>query len=333
MKIAVAASLVMALAGAAAADGSKLLVLQSEGRADAKVRARIDATVLKLARAGTDTVTPSEITYSDAAALVGCKPEDAACKDEVINSLAVDEIVMTTVTPKPGGLEVAVRRIGRNGAMREATVTVPADKPDKLDAVAMLFVVKAVGPTPPVTTTTPPVTTTPPTTAPIGPQPPITTTTTTPPSISTEPPTTEPIVDPAKQTDPSTPAKPLDQPVGSDDRRDRRRNHLRIAGMAGGGGMFLLGVIFWGNASGIENDVNNTVVRSKSDLEALQELESRGDRYARWGNVFVLGGLALGGVSTYFFIKARRDKQTPTTAVVPLLFDHGGGIGLSFGGR
>jgi hypothetical protein len=331
--VAAALGLVLAMAGVAAGDGSKLLVLQSEGRADGKARAKIDATILKLARAGTDTVTPSEITYSDAAALVGCKPDDAPCKDEVIGSLGVDEIVITTVTPKPGGLEVSVRRIGRNGATRDATMTVAADKTDRLDAIATLFVAKPVGPTPPpitTTTTVPPATTTvPPATVPFGPMPPPATTV---PAITTEPPPNDPIGDPAKQTT-TPPAKPLDQPAGNiDESRERRRNRLRIAGMAGGGGLFLLGLVLWGNASGIENDVNNAVVRSQADLDDLKALESRGDRYARWGNVFVLGGLALGGVSTYFFVKARRAKHTPTTAIVPVLFDHGGGIGLSFGG-
>src|SRR5687768_15636461 len=177
MKRVVAATLVLAMTGVAVGDGKKLLVLQSEGRADAKTRASVDAAIVKLAKSGGDQVTAGEINYSDAAALVGCNPTETACRDEVIASLAVDEIVITTVTPKPGGFEVAVRRASK-GTAKDASATVTANKIELTGAVGALFGVKPVGPTPPVTD--------PPKTDPtIGPTPP-----------KTDPPKTDPVVGP-----------------------------------------------------------------------------------------------------------------------------------------
>lgn len=292
----------LALTQTAYAEGRKILVLQSEGRVDAKTRARIDVAVVNLAKSGTDQVTPGEITYSDAAALVGCKPEEASCKDEVIQTLAVDEIVIVVVTPKPGGLEVSVRRVAKGAASREAVTIVSTDKPDKLDAVGTLFGRPGTAPT-----TTEPVTT-PPT---VGPEP------------TTEP-TTKPVV-----TEPAP-------TVGSAELRDdraRKRRRLHLAGMGGGGGMFLIGILLWSKANGLQSEIDSAMPRNERELDQLRDLESRGASYAGWGNFFVLGGLALGGVSTYFFLKARRaNKRAASTAWLgPALFDRGAGVMLTIG--
>jgi hypothetical protein len=133
--------LVLALAASsAAADAHKLLVLQSEGRADASTRSKIDAAIVKLAVADVPQAAAGELNFSDAATAVGCKPETAACKDEVLGMLAVDEIVITTIAPRPGGLEITVRRISKGGGSREATMLLATGAPpDKLDGIAPLF--------------------------------------------------------------------------------------------------------------------------------------------------------------------------------------------------
>ena len=329
MKRIVAATLVLAMTGVAAGDGKKLLVLQSEGRADAKTRAAVDAAIVKLAKSGGNTVTTGELNYSDAAALVGCTPTETACRDEVIASLAVDEIVITTVTPKPGGFDVAVRRASK-GTAKDATATVTADKVELAAAIGPLFGAKPVGPPPPVTDPTK--------TNPIGPtKPDPTTPVTDPPKIDpvdptkTDPTVTPLVTDPAK-TESAVTAKPLDQPAG-DDRREKRRHRLRMGGMIGGGSMLLLGFILWGAANGTDGDIANFQVRSRADLERLQDLERKGAAYAGWGNLMVLGGLGLGGVSTYYYFKARKkNRNTPTTAVSPMLFDRGAGVSLTIGG-
>jgi hypothetical protein len=335
-RLAAATLALVAMTNLAVADGKKLLVLQSEGRADAKTRTAVDAAIVKLARGGGDQVTPGEISYTDAAAMVGCKPEVTACRDEVISSLGVDEIVITTVTPKNGSFEIAVRRAAK-GTAKDATVTVAAA--DKVEGLGPLFGVKPVGPNPPDVKTDPK-----PDPNTIGPNPPDPTKTdplhtdppktdplnTDPPKIDPEPPKTDP-----PKIDPTTAVvKPLEQPAGSDPKREKRRHRMRVAGMAGGGGMLLLGFILWGAAQGVEGDVSSFQVRSRTDLLALQDLERKGQAYAGWGNLFFLGGLGLGGVSTYYYFKARKQKRraTPTTAIAPILFDRGGGISLTIGG-
>jgi hypothetical protein len=303
---------------AAAQPTRKLMVLQSEGTADARTRAKVDAAIAKLAATGGDQVAPGEITYGDAAALVGCNPDEASCRDEVIASLGVDELVVTTVNARPPNVEVSVKRIGKAGAVREASATVAAGAVDKLDPIAPLFTGRTIGPTPPVADPSPPVVTDPPPGDPTPDPDPSTTTTTTP------PPTPEP-----------TTARPLDQPADNID-YERRRNRLRIGGMAAGGGMVLVSFIFWGAAAGVENDVANFQVRNAGDLQRLRDLEHKGDSYADFGNLFFIGGLALGGVSAYYYLKARRKGGSSTTSArfvpVPMIVDGGGGIALTFGG-
>jgi len=253
--------------------------------------------------------------------MVGCKPDEASCKDEVIGTLGVDEIVIVTVTPKPGGLEVAVRRASKGAAPREATTMVATDQVDKLDAIAPLFTGKpATLPTPPLGPT-PPIGPTPPaiTNPPTGTEPPVTGTPTT-----TTPPETLP---PIKEEPPkSVVVEPHD-----DQQQPRRR--LQIAGMAGGGAMLLIGVVYWAKTNSIQGDIDKAPNRTKADLQNLKSLESEGDHDAAARTVFVVGGLALGGVSTYFYIKGRRAKHGASTArLLPTLLDHGAGVALTIGG-
>ena len=337
MKRLISLLLVVALTQTTFADPHKVLVLQSEGRGDAKTRARVDAAVVKLAKTGTDQVSPGEITYSDAAAMVGCKPDEASCKDEVIGTLAVDEIVIVNVTPKPGGLEVSVRRVPKGGAPREASTFVTADKPDKLDALAPLFGGKPATPpavTPPPPTTTPPPVSPPPVSPPPVNEPPRAITTS--PQLGPElPPTTTPPTTPPPTTELTTaqpaPTQPTAPPMLSDD-RSRSRHRKQVIGMASGGGMFLLGIVLWGKASGVQSEIDAASPRNKNELLQLQDLERKGDSYARWGNVFGIGGLVLGGVSTYFFLRARHRRASTTAWLGPAVFDHGAGVLLTIGG-
>jgi len=103
------------------ADPRHIMVLKTDGTADAPTRAKVDAAVLKLARTLDGQVSPGDISFDDATAMVGCKPETQSCKDDVLATLAVDEVVMTTATRKPGTLEVTVHRIAK-GTTHDATV-------------------------------------------------------------------------------------------------------------------------------------------------------------------------------------------------------------------
>ena len=335
-----------ALAGSAAAE-KKIQVLQADGRADAKVRAKIDTGVLALAKTTGDQIVPGDITFPDAAAAVGCQPDEAACKDEVLGMLSVDEIVITTVTPKPGGFEVAVRRVTKGGASRDATSFVAADKLDKLDTIAPLFSASAPPPAAPVTPPSPAVT--PPSPAVTPPSPFLPTRPTTPPATT---PVTPPATTPAiTTTQPATPetaptaplapspyavAEPRPSPIATppggvprDDGTTGRPRLLKV-GMAGGGSLLLVGLVLWASAASAQGEIDGAPVGTKAQLLALQELERKGDTYAGLGNLFVVGGLVLGGVSTYYFVKGNR-RRASSARLVPAVFDRGGGLALAIG--
>lgn len=306
----VAALLVVSMS-TAYADPRKLLVLQSEGRIDAATRAKIDASILKLAKSVSGAeVSTGDTTLADAAAAVGCKADAAACRDEILGMLSVDELVWATLTPKPGGTEIEVHRASKGGGMAEGKMLLASGaSPDKLDGVAPLFGGKAAEPTvvPPGTTPTP-----------------------------TEPPTTptEPATAPTEPTTPTDPAVvPLPTPGQPADAPNRHRQRLELAGMIGGGALVLIGFMCWGSAGDIQSQVDDAPTQTKPQIDALRDLESRGDAYAAWGNVFFLGGAVLGGISTYFFIKDRRAHRHATSArITPTVFDHGAGLALTFGG-
>lgn len=308
------------LAGPAIADGLKVQVLRSDGRADAKVRSKVDAAVLALARDAAkpsgDQVLAGDITFSDAAAAVGCKPEEETCKDEVLGMLSVDAIVVTTVTPKPGGFEIAVRRVGKGGP-RDATGFVASDKVandriERLDGLAPVFgaTVTARRPAEP------------------PPPPP-------PPNPNPAPRPTAPPVRTAPPPNSVATAEPGPSPMQSpaEPRDDRRDLRLPIAGMAAGGAMILVGAIFWGSASGVQDDIDRAPANTRDQIIELQRLEDKAERYATAGNLMFVGGAILGGVSTYYFIKRRRQNQSTQMArVVPAVFPGGGGLSIVFGG-
>jgi hypothetical protein len=242
----------------------------------------------------------------------------------VINTLAVDELVIVSVNPKPPGFEVSVRRAGKGGAIHDASTVITADKPDRVEALGPLFGLKA-----PVTVepppNKPPTVEPPPVTRPPVTEPPITN-----PPIDTRPP------DDGKPVDITPPIKP--EPTGKpepmqSDKRPKDRKRLYIAGMAGGGGAAFLGIILWTAASATQGQIDDVKVKTKADLQHLKDLEGRGDSLSNWGNVFFLGGLAVAGVSTYFYVKYRRNKhETRSALITPTVFDHGGGLTLTFGG-
>lgn len=307
MKRAIASVLLAAMTATAVAEPHKILVLQTEGRADASTRAKIDASLTRLAATGGTLVSPGDITFSDAAAGVGCKPEVAACRDEVLGMLAVDEVVYATTTLKPGGTEIEVRRVTRGGMTREAKMMLATGQSaDNLDGLAPLFTdVKSadpVGATPPPQPTEPPAPGLFPTET--DPQP--------------SPITTQPAAYPPAQTD-AGPQPP--------------RRRLQIAGMIGGGVSMTIGFLLWGEVGTIQEEVDTHPTQTAKQIEDLKVLEARGDGFAAWGNILFLSGVALGAVSTYFYIRGRKSQTALQSArIAPALFDHGAGITLTLGG-
>ena len=306
MKRAIASVLLLAMTATAVAEPHKIVVLQTEGRADAGTRARIDASITKLASTGGTLVSSGDITFSDAAAGAGCKPEVAACRDEVLDMLAVDEVVYTTTTLKPGGTEIEVHRVTRGGMTRDAKMMLATGQSaDSLDGIAPLFT--DAKPAEPVVDPKPP-----------GPTEPA-------------PPAVLPTV-----TDPKPSAVATQSPLFPEE-TDRGpappRSRLQLAGMIGGGLSMTIGFLLWGQAGTIQDQVDTAPTTTAANLNDLKALETRGDSFAAWGNVLFLSGMALGAVSTYFYIKGRKTHTTSQSArITPAVFDHGAGITLTLGG-
>jgi hypothetical protein len=121
--------------------------------------------------------------------------------------------------------------------------------------------------------------------------------------------------------------------AGRDDRPSNPR--LPLAGMVGGGGMVLVGLVLWGSAASVQDEIDSVPANTKEQLRALQDLETRGDGYATAGNLFVAGGLIVGGISTYYFLKRGRGRTRVARrgpVLVPVVVEGGGGIAFTFGG-
>ncbi len=304
MRRVVAAALVVALvAPPAFAEQRKILVLKSEGRADGATRTKVDTAIIKLAKTTDANVSPGDITMTDAAAAVGCAPDTTSCKDEILNMLAVDEIVYASVGPKPVGKDVISYRIARGGDTKDAKAMILKGEPaEKLDGLAPLFFASTTATLPPATTTEPqPIT---------EPTPP------TEPTPLPPPTTTEPV--PTANTYPP-PMNMVDTPS---------RSPLPLIGAITGGAFVLIGFMCWGKASSLQSQIDDAPSNTTADFDAIRELERQADSYAGAGNFLFLTGAVLGGVSAYFLIKNRR-KRASTTAIGPALFDHGAGIAIT----
>jgi len=308
---------VLALAPRAEAD---TLVMRSEGRADKQARAKIEAAVLKLVKAS-GTASAGDITYGEAAVTAGCNAADTACKDEVLDLLAVDEVVAITADPKPGGIEVTVRRINKTGAPRTASAVVQPGQPDQLDAIAPLF---GAAPPPAAVTPTPTPAATTPTPTPMPVEPAITTAPP-PPEPQPAPPPVTSVREPAPSVvDTQPPAGPVDERPGS--------GRLPKIGMVAGGTITLVGLVFWASASSKANEIDGRPNRTRDDLEKIMALEDQADSLAATGNLLVLTGLVVGGVSTYYYLKGRRARSATSARLAPAVFGDGAGIAVTIGG-
>lgn len=310
MRRAIAAALVVSLVAMPAfAEQRKILVLKSEGRADGATRTKVDGAIIKLAKTTDAQVSPGDITMTDAAAAVGCTPDTAACKDEILNMLAVDEIVYANVAPKPGGTEVVAYRIARGGVSKDAKSMILKGEPaEKLDGLAPLFFATTTATLP---STTPP------------PEPPPATTTPEPPRnadpLPLPPPTTAP-TEPAPVGNAYPPPLVIDQPS---------RSPLPLIGAITGGAFVLIGFMCWGKASSLQGEIDDSKPQTVADFDALTELERSADSYSGAGNFLFLAGAVLGGVSAYYLIKNRRKTASTTAQIGPAVFDHGAGIAIT----
>ncbi|HEX2691708.1 MAG TPA: hypothetical protein VHN14_34095 [Kofleriaceae bacterium] len=128
--------------GTAAAAPHKILVLPVDGTADAATRAKLTAQIVKFAKDLEGQVSTAEATYTDTALAVGCDPQTPSCSDQVLSTLAVDELVWATATKDNGRIKLVVRRARKAAAPREISTTIAAgDSADRIDAgIASLFI-------------------------------------------------------------------------------------------------------------------------------------------------------------------------------------------------
>jgi len=316
MKRAIALA-VLCAARVAAADAHHVLVMRSEGNADAAARAKIDTQILKLAKNLEGNVEAGDISFTDAAAATGCAPNEPACKDEVLGTLGVDEVVVTTVNTVPGGVEVHVKRLAKGNAPRETVSLVPASTPadQKLNAdVGPMFGLvaapkKEAAPPPPVKEAPAP--------------------------AKEEPPPPAPVKTAQADTVTAAPDGQVGQvgqgpqPPPEGETGNRR---MEITGLAVGGVLVGVGLIFWSSASSQQDAIDASMPKSPKDFQNLQDLESTGDTYATLGNIAFIGGVAVAAVSGYFLWRDRHHDRAQTARLAPAVFDHGAGLTISFGG-
>ncbi|HEY5922610.1 MAG TPA: hypothetical protein VIV11_13105 [Kofleriaceae bacterium] len=301
----------------ASAGPHQVLVLRSEGTADAASRTTIDSHVLRLAKNINGKVDAGDITFTEAAAVVGCNPADAGCKDEMLTTLGVDEVVATTVTASPTGLNVTVRRIGKTGPPKAAQTSVPTGRSPDANLNADIGPMFGLTAAPVVDDKTPPATTQP------NPPPPPVTTTTPPPTVAQTDNSTAPISNNNVTAAPNGAVVPVDRP--------RRRTPKVLMGV--GGGFVLLSILMWTQAADVQGQIDDKPEpQSPADIQALRDLEQKGDDIAGAGNLFFLVGLAAGGAGAYLYWKAGRSSNTQTARIAPTAFPGGGGVTLTLGG-
>ena len=307
------ATVLMLSATLAHAGPRNVLVLRAEGSADTASRTSVDSHILRIARHLDGKIDAGDITLTDAAAAAGCNAADAACKDEILMTFAVDEIVTTTVTSAGHGqLNVTVRRLTKGSAPRAAQATIPTGKAPEatLDS--------DIGPLFGMASTEKPAEK--PTLQPEPPAPPVT----------TEPAPLETATPPVATTEPVAPMQPPPPMTPEGPAPDRR---LHKVGMGVGGGLALLGILMWSAASAKQREIDDAPANSAEDFVRLQQLEKDGDGLAAGGNLFFIGGVVLAGVSGYlYWRKGHQARRAQTAVLTPTVFPHGAGLVLTFGG-
>jgi hypothetical protein len=330
---------VLALASSASAAPKSILVLKAEGTADASTRASLEASVLKLAKNLDGKVEMGDVTLTDAAAIVGCNPSDASCKDEVLSTLGVDELIATTATAVPTGTNVTVRRLAKGSAPRAAQSVQPAGKPSDTKLSQDVGPLFGVGMTtaPAVVPATTTATTTPPATH---------AATTTPTKVNTAPTNaTPPATNPAYEQGehPQTAQvdrAPIDNNVSAAPngqvapmQQDRPRSYRwQKIGMAAGGTLVVLSFLMWSKASDTQQLIDDQPANTPADFAKLRQLEDDADGYAAGGNLFFLTGIVVGGISAYSYWHGHRQSSTRTARITPMLTPTTAGVALTFGG-
>jgi hypothetical protein len=273
----------------ATAASHKILVLPTDGNADAATRSKLTTQVVKLAKGLEGQVSTAGATFADTALAVGCDPQAAGCSDQVLATLGVDELVWATATKDGGQTRVVVRRATKGSPPREISTTIaPSDSTDRIDAgMAPLFGAPGARPEPAASPSVPP------------------------PDVA---------VAPLASGSPAGPQAP--SPELPEANRERT---MGIAFATGGGVAVVLGLALWGSYSSLQDKIDTHVTNNRADFDDLKALENKAATYAIAGDCLVLAGLAAGGLGAYYLYWRPKHR----IAVTPVPIAGGAGVTLT----
>lgn len=276
---------------------AKVLVLTFRGANGAKVQAAVQSA---LVATGQD-ASAGETSFEDAAVLIGCDAASDDCADQVLTTLAVDEVVFGT-SSKSG--EIVITRAALGKPRRTTKVRVEAGaglEPAVTPGVKDLYQEDAPQDAPPPTA--------PPVASPPGE-----------PDLSASSLETRAATTPEVQR-------------GAAPRAGANRRWA-VVSFSAAGVTTMTGLLLWLRASSLQDDIDQAPDDTAAQLAALRDLEGQAQTAATWGNTMIVVGAGLAGLGTYFWIKDHRRRERPSAAALrPMLLHDGVGVVLTFEGR
>jgi hypothetical protein len=122
-----------------------VMVLPTDGDADAALRTGITSSLEKVRKTDEGDVKVGGTTFAETAAAAGCDPGAPACAETVRTTLGVDELVYAMATTKDGQVVVVVRKKVKGKDPEEVTTTIaPTDPADKIEPAITPLIGKGV---------------------------------------------------------------------------------------------------------------------------------------------------------------------------------------------
>ncbi|HUS67531.1 MAG TPA: hypothetical protein VMZ28_23500 [Kofleriaceae bacterium] len=281
--------------GRAAADDGQVLVIEFSGEGevgDAPARFTQEMADVLRESGAEVTVAPRE----DALSLAGCTDTSDECLRQALGVLGVQRVVVGAVrSDGDGSYEVGVRIIAAEEEPRARAITVRGKTPDEA-APAFKTQSGAFW-------------------------------------RGEEPPAAEPEPEPIPEAATTTEPEPEPEPERGRAPFSAGKVEPWAWAVAGGGvGLMAVGGVFLLAAKGKQSDVDDAPTDTVDDLETLEDLESSGKRYARFGSAFVLVGAVaaiVGGVFVYRQGTRPDEVEEPAVTLAPMLAPGGAGLTLT----
>jgi hypothetical protein len=273
---------VVAIGAIVSAGPRKVIVLPVDGNADAATKAKLNDVVQDLAKSMPGDITHGDATFNETAVALGCDPNRNACIDNVLETLAVDEIVWGTATTADGRTTIVVRRATKGSPAHEQTAIIAStDEPETSETqLAPLFGVTSVAPGPG---------------SEVG-------------SGSA----VEAIGSAVETTGSAAPPLPPPAPAPWS-----QRKKLGVGLAVGGAALVIVGFAMWASESSVQSDIDAAPNSTAEDIQHLEDLEDRANGYAWGGNIAMLLGLGAGGYGAYLLWQDHRETTTLTPAPPP----------------